>query len=522
MATVSQQDKPSNPPGSTSAKVSQATSVVKKDQNISNTTKKTVCAKYILEAKMQSYQATIKANDECVRQLREQNLSLSRNLSERKTAEERIFKQPFPNRCSDDIGYRMPGKKAEPTLNNKLDTKTKHLNEMKNTTQRYQQDLDLLWKESQRLKHESDHYPAPHNSHIKEDEERATELRTMEIQIEMTKFKCSQAVFNMRDYQKLKSLIKEESLACKRKSKNLDSLIQNYNMSLPQLQAKNNETLLANKALQIKTQQLEELYNKEEQERKLNLIAHIKKAQAATCKIVLPESEYDDRKIQILNQEVEDINKTIAEVGDATFTLEETLRNNNVEVSDDRKIVGTWVTKREQPSQLEKLKKENDKVLQKLRKQRKLLVSKLEEVDLSNSIKLDSDQQELAEHVQLLQTQQSRCSAAAVELHLHLAKFTTIQEATENLAHKLQHITLSEDTETRASTDSCGLVLELLSNCVQKLQILKDKLKGEDLATIKREMKQYSMEETLPSNSNLIKLPEQQNLDHSDIMEEDC
>ncbi|XP_035008304.1 myosin-13 [Hippoglossus stenolepis] len=493
--------------GKASKQSSRATTK-KNDENIHDTRKSTVCpsdkhSEKIRAAKMHNYHVTIKTNNDNIHQLREQNLNLAKKVSERNIAEEQNT-NPFPQRGLGGSVFRMPGKKAESTPSNDIAIKMKHLNKLKNTTRIYQQRLVQLRKESQRLKPESDHCPPPPNTHAREDEEIAMFLRTLEIQMEKTRFKCSQAVFNMRDHQKLITLIQRGSMACKCQSDHLDTEIQKYKTSLHQLQAKNNKTQLANKALQAKSQQLKELYDEEDNKRELNLIAQRKKAQEAECKFVPPESEDDDQDTHILCKNFECVTNNIAQVTKLIRTFEASLKNIKLVVgeSENQKLVGTWITKRERHSQLEKQKKENDKVLQELRKQRNLLFSKFKEIDFSYSLKRYNDQQELAE--------QSRCSAVAVELRSHLDMFTTIKERVEYLADKLQHVTLSEDRVTSASADSYELVLEQLSKCVQKLQLLKDELKGGNLAALRREMKEIndSIEKRLPSYNNRINLPE--------------
>ncbi|CAB1418053.1 unnamed protein product [Pleuronectes platessa] len=466
----------------------------------------------IRAAKRQSYHVTIKTKDETIHKLKEQNLDIAKEVSVRNIAETQNV-VPFPDREFDCTVFRIPGKKAESTASNDINIKMKHLNKLKNTTQRYQQRLVLLRKEYQRLKPENEHCPPPANFHDREDEETARFLRSLEIQMEKTGFQCSQAVFNLRDHQKLIALVQGGSMACKSRSGHLDTEIQKNKTTLHQLQAKNNKTQLANKAVQAKSQQLKELYDEEESKRELNLIAHRKKAQEAACKDVSPESDDDNQDTHILYKDFKTVTADIAQVTKLIRTFEASLKNIKLVVGESEnqdskiilstlKLVGTWIQKRERHSQLEKQKKENDIVLQGLRKQRDLLLSTFKQIDLSYSLKRYNEQQELAE--------QSRCSAVAVELRSHLDLFTTIKERIGYLADKLQHVTLSEDRVTSASADSYELVLEQLSMCVEKLQVLKDDLKGGDLAALRKEMKEIndSIEKRLPSYNNRINLPE--------------
>ncbi|XP_062248977.1 outer dynein arm-docking complex subunit 3-like [Platichthys flesus] len=457
----------------------------------------------IRAAKRQSYHVTIKTKDETIHKLKEQNLDIAKEISVRNIAETQNV-VPFPDRDFDCTVFRIPGKKAESTASNDINIKMKHLNKLKNTTQRYQQRLVLLRKEHQRLKPENEHCPPPPNFHDREEEETARFLRSLEIQMEKTGFQCSQAVFNLRDHQKLIALVQGGSMTCKSRSGHLDTEIQKNKAALHQLQAKNNKTQLANKALQAKSQQLKELYDEEENKRELNLIAHRKKAQEAARKDVSPESDDDKQDTHILYKDFKTVTANIAQVTKLIRTFEASLKNIKLVVgeSENQKLVGTLIQKRERHSQLEKQKKENDVVLHGLRKQRDLLLSEFKQIDFSYSLKLYNEQQELAE--------QSRCSAVAVELRSHLDLFTNIKERIGYLADKLQHITLSEDRVTSASADSYELVLEQLSMCVEKLQVLKDDLKGGDLAALRKEMKEIndSIEKRLPSYNTRINLPE--------------
>lgn len=166
---------------------------------------------------------------------------------------------------------------------------------------------------------------------------------------------------------------------------------------------------------------------------------------------------------------------------------------------------------------LEKLKEENEEVLQQLREQKELLNQQFQDMKYSGEAKLSSDQQVLEECEQQLQAQQRRCDASEERLDWLVKALSTVRGGLEHLSDKLQHITLSEDTVAEVSPDSDEFVVELLTQCELKLQLLHEELQGKDRAAIMKEMEEEEfynrIEGKLPAYNTRVKLPEDQNVD---------
>jgi len=117
-----------------------------------------------------------------------------------------------------------------------------------------------------------------------------------------------------------------------------------------------------------------------------------------------------------------------------------------------------------------------------------------------------------------LQAQQQRCDAAKERLDWLVKTFSTVRAGVEHLAEKLQHVTLvrnalfykgfhflslnksiivvlqcllqSEDTVSEVHPDSDEFVVELMTQCELKLQLLNKQLEGKDLAALMKEMEE--------------------------------
>lgn len=141
----------------------------------------------------------------------------------------------------------------------------------------------------------------------------------------------------------------------------------------------------------------------------------------------------------------------------------------------------------------------------------------------------------LEDQEQQLQAQQQRCDKAKERLDWLVKTLSTVRAGVEHLADKLQHITLvnttsaiktwffssflwkflpttkltsvhpsyvslqSDDIVAAVSPDSDEFIVELMTQCELKLQLLLKELEGKDLAAIMKEMEE---EEVRPSSMN--------------------
>uniref|UniRef100_A0A1A8UBU9 Coiled-coil domain containing 151 n=1 Tax=Nothobranchius furzeri TaxID=105023 RepID=A0A1A8UBU9_NOTFU len=97
----------------------------------------------------------MKKTRESILQLRQDNKRLYRKVAEAKAGDEHIIRVAFQNKgLKQDAFHNMSGKAALTAVDQKVLSKTKRLNASKHTTRTYQQRLDELKREYERIKPE--------------------------------------------------------------------------------------------------------------------------------------------------------------------------------------------------------------------------------------------------------------------------------------------------------------------------------------------------------------------------------
>ncbi|XP_040003409.1 coiled-coil domain-containing protein 151 isoform X2 [Xiphias gladius] len=428
--------------------------------------------------------------------------------------------------------YRtMSGKASLATLDHRVLSKMKRLNALKHTTQTYQRRLEELKMEYQRMKPEGSSGAQSADARTRKKEEDAMNLRALENSLEKTQFKCKEAENIMTNYLKLKSHLQEESLTFQGQLDTLEAEILKHREELQGLQVMNSAQLSKEAAmvhskrswrLKAELQQQEELFYKERKERERIIASYRKKVDE--CKA---QAEKIDRRTQRTTMQPDELSSEAqrsitgmaVEEEKAISSFEEAFRRikEATGVTDIQEVVERFISQKETHQHLEKLKGENEKVLQQLKEQKELRSQQLQDMKYSGEAKLSSDQQMLEECKQQLQAQQQRRDAAKERLDWLVKTLSTIQAGVEHLADKLQHITLSEDEVVEVSPDSDEFVLELMTQCKLKLQLLQEELQGKDLAAIMKEMEEEEfyirIEGKLPAYNTRVKFPEDQRLD---------
>ncbi|XP_054460927.1 LOW QUALITY PROTEIN: coiled-coil domain-containing protein 151 [Anoplopoma fimbria] len=473
-------------------------------------------------ASYESSQSTIKKNREAIRQLRQDNKRLCRKMAEANAGDGNVIKVAFHNRGLEKDAYRnMSGKAALTSLDQKVLSKMKRLNALKHTTQTHQRRLEELKTECQRLKPEGSSAAPSADARTRKKEEDAMNLRALENSLEKTQFKCKEAENIMINYQKLKSHLQEESLTFQGQLDNQEAEILNHREELHDMQVMNNNAQLSKEAAKVDLQQQEEMLYKERKERERIIASYRKKVEERKA-----QAEKVDRRAQRiamqpdeLSSEAQRSTRMAGEEEKAISTFEEAFRQikEATGVTDIQEIVERFISQKETHQHLETLKGENEEVLQQLKEQKELLNQQFQDMKYSGEAKLSSDQQMLEECEMQLQAQQQRCDAAKERLEWLVKALSTVRAGVEHLADKLQHITLSEDTVAEVSPDSDEFVVELLTQCELRLQLLHDELQGKDLAAILKEMDEdefyVRIEGKLPAYNTRVKLPEDQRLD---------
>ncbi|XP_028457648.1 coiled-coil domain-containing protein 151 isoform X3 [Perca flavescens] len=471
----------------------------------------------------ESSQSTIKKNRDTVRQLRQENKRLCRKLAEVNAGDENLIKVAFHNRGLEKDAYRnMSGKAALSTLDQRVLSKMKRLNALKHSTQTYQRRLEELKMEYQRMKPACSSGAPSADARARKKEEDAMKLRALENSLEKTQFKCKEAENIMTNYQKLKSHLEEESLTFHGQLDSLEAEILKHREELHNMQAMNNNAQLSKEAAKVELQQQEELLYKERKERERIIASYRKKVDERKS-----QAEKVDRRAQRTTIQPDELSseaqrstpRMAGEEEKAISSFEEAFRRikEATGVTDIQEIVERFISQKETHQHLEKLREENEKVLQQLKEQKELLNQQFQDMKYSGEAKLSSDQQMLDECEQQLQAQQQKCDAGKQRLEWLVKALGTVRAGVEHLADKLQHITLSEDAVAVVSPDSDEFVVELMTQCELKLQLLQEELHGKDLAAIMKEMEEEEfyvrIEGKLPAYNTRVKLHDDQRLD---------
>ncbi|KAG8015112.1 hypothetical protein GBF38_022414, partial [Nibea albiflora] len=433
----------------------------------------------------ESSQSTIKKNTESIRQLRQENKRLYRKLAEVNAGDENVIKLAFHNRGMEKDAYRnMSGKAALTTLEQRVLSKIKRLNALKHTTQSHERRLDELKIEYRRMKPKASGGA-----------QSADKLRALENSLEKTQFKCKEAENIMTNYQKLKSQLQEESLTFQGQLDSLEAEILKHREELHNMQAMNNDAQLSKEAAKAELQQQEELLYKERKERERIIASYRRKVEERKA-----QAEKLDKRAQRTTMQPDELSseaqrsspRVTGEEEKAISTFEEAFRRikEATNVTDIQEIAERFISQKDTHQHLEKLRDENEKALQQLKEQKELLNQQFLDMKYSGEAKLSSDQQMLEECEQQLQAQQQRCDAGEERIDWLIKTLGTTRAGVEHLADKLQHITLDDDITAEVSPDSDEFVLELMTQCELKLQLLHEELQGKDLAAIMKMMEE--------------------------------
>ncbi|XP_010732918.2 coiled-coil domain-containing protein 151 [Larimichthys crocea] len=482
----------------------------------------------------ESSQSTIKKNTESIRQLRQENKRLYRKLAEVNAGDENVIKMAFHNRGMEKDAYRnMSGKAALTTLEQRVLSKKKRLNALKHSTQSHERRLDELKIEYRRMKPEASGGAQSADARARKKEEVAMKLRALENSLEKTQFKCKEAENIMTNYQKLKSQLQEESLTFQGQLDSLEAEILKHREELHNMQVMNNDAQLSKETAKAELQHQEELLHKERKERERIIASYRRKVEERKA-----QAEKLDKRAQRTTMQPDELSsepqrsspRVAGEEEKAISTFEEAFRRikEATRVTDIQEIAERFISQKDTHQHLEKLRDENEKELQQLKEQKELLNQQFLDMKYSGEAKLSSDQQMLEECEQQLQAQQQRCDAGEERLDWLVKTLGTIRAGVEHLADKLQHITLDDDITAEVSPDSDEFVLELMTQCELKLQLLHEELQGKDLAAIMKMMEEEEfyvrIEGKLPAYNTRVKLPEDERLDlfnEEDESEED-
>ncbi|XP_060907578.1 coiled-coil domain-containing protein 151 isoform X2 [Labrus mixtus] len=481
----------------------------------------------------ESSQSTIESNRESIHQLRQDNQLLYTKLAQANAGDENVIKVAFQNRgLEKEIFRNKSGKAALTTLDHSVLSKMKRLNALKYTTQTKQRLLEELNTEYQRMKPEDSSGAQLADAQSRKKVEDSMNLRSLKNSLEKTQFKFKEAESIMASYKKVKSHLQDEALTFQGQLDSLEAEILKHREELNNMQSMNTDAQLSKEAAKMELQQQEESLHKERKERERIIASYRKKVEEHKAQA----EKLDRRRATIqpdeLSSEAQRSSPRMpGEEEKVLSTFEEAFRRikEATGVTDIQEIVERFISQKETHQRLEKLKEDNEKVLQQLQEQKELLNQQFQDMKYSGEAKLSSDQQMLEECEQQLQAQQRRCDACEERLDWLVKTLSTVRAGVEHLADKLQQITLllctqlspmsvqTEDAVAEVSPDSDEFVVELMTQCELKLQLLQEELQGKDQAASMKEMEEEEfyirIAGKLPAYNTRVKLPEDQSLD---------
>ncbi|XP_028265264.1 coiled-coil domain-containing protein 151 [Parambassis ranga] len=454
-------------------------------------------------------------------QLRQENKRLRGEVAKYSAGHKHVNTALLRTGVDKDASLNMPEKfsqEAIATLDQKTLLKIRRLNAQKHTTQTQQSYFSQLKMESQRLKPGGSRGAAD----AQKEEEAAMLLRVAENKLGKTQFKNKEAESITANYLKLISHFQNESFTYSGQMDHLEAEFLKLTEELHKLQAMNTKVQRSKDAVKAELQQLEELLHKKRKERERTIAAYRKK-------VVDDQAQADklDRKTQRTVMQPDDLSSeaqhstTVMAVEEEKVisTFEEVYRHIKeiTGVTDTQEVVERFTSCKKTHQDLDQLTEENQEVLLNLKGQKEHLNRQFEDMKYSGEAKHSSEQQILVEWEHQLQAQQQRCDGAKESLESLVKFFTTVQAGVEHLAHKLQHISLTDDIVPEVCPDSHEFVIELMTQCEMKLQLLHSELEGQDLATISKELEEdefhIRIEKNLPDYNIRVKLPDDQTLD---------
>ncbi|XP_023816364.1 myosin-10 [Oryzias latipes] len=428
----------------------------------------------------QNSEATIKKSPETTCQQREESRRRSRKLTAAQTEGDPMRSMALTDK---ETCIRMQGKATHATLQQQVFSKTKRLNSLKHTTKTLQQRLDELKTEHERLKQQRS----------SEAEEDAVTLRRLENSLETPRLKLRLAQSIMASTQKLINHFQDQSLTHEGQLDALETEILKERGKLQKLQIRKRNAQLLKDGCQAEQQQQEQedqLLLKDLKETEQRLENYIKKLEDVNGKAEKTEKKLQPDEMSIEAQDsssssLADEEKTVASAYEEAFRLIKDCTG----ITDVEDLVECFVSQRDTLNTLESLMMKEKKEELELAEQLTLLEKELEEVKHQGAALLFSEEEHQEERRRQLEALQQRCDVTKRRLDSLEITLSTARNGVECLAQKLQHIELSEQTANEVPPDSPEFILELLTTCTRKLQLLYEQLEGKDLDAIMKEMK---------------------------------
>lgn len=468
-------------------------------------------------------QWNIKKNQETINQLHEENRVLQLQLRDLLQGEEKVVQAVIREWKSEKPYLKnRTGQQALEHLDNRLSEKVKQRNAL-----RHQLGLRQKWLEELQLQH------SLRELEMEEVQDSNTEmaktLRNLENRLAKARMKAEEAEHITSVYLQLKAYLQGESLHFENRLDSMEAEAVKAKHELEELRVVNQEALNTQNIAKNQLQYLEETvfrerknrehyvteFKKLAEERKLQNERMERKTQREHVLLQSEDTIQDNRKAKEeelqLRWSMYQMEMLFGKVKDATG------------VAETHAVVRRFLAQSDTFTQLEMLKNENMELLQGLKQEKQQLQQELEDHKYSGEAMLVSEQRLQAELQSSLNAEQQRKAEAQAQLEQATRAMQTLREGLEQLAGKLDHLTMGSQVPEKDPQEAGGsaekeldrkasdYMPKLLGLVEEKLMTLQAQFDNQDIPEMLRHIANrefYSnLEGKLPVHNTRITFP---------------
>ncbi|XP_027990526.1 outer dynein arm-docking complex subunit 3 [Eptesicus fuscus] len=468
-------------------------------------------------------QWNIKKNQETINQLHEENRVLQLQLRDLLQGEEKVVQAVIREWKSEKPYLKnRTGQQALEHLDHRLSEKVKQRNAL-----RHQLGLRQKWLEELQLQH------SLRELEMEEVQDSNTEmaktLRNLENRLAKARMKAEEAEHITSVYLQLKAYLQGESLHFENRLDSMEADTVKAKHELEELRVVNQEALNTQNIAKNQLQYLEETvfrerknrehyvteFKKLAEERKLQNERMERKTQREHVLLQSEDTIQDNRKAKEeelqLRWSMYQMEMLFGKVKDATG------------VAETHAVVRRFLAQSDTFTQLEMLKNENMELLQGLKQEKQQLQQELEDHKYSGEAMLVSEQRLQAELQSSLNAEQQRKAEAQAQLEQATRAMQTLREGLEQLAGKLDHLTMGSQVPEKDPQEAGGsaekeldrkasdYMPKLLGLVEEKLMTLQAQFDNQDVPEMLRHIANrefYSnLEGKLPAHNTRITFP---------------
>ncbi|XP_075433648.1 LOW QUALITY PROTEIN: outer dynein arm-docking complex subunit 3 [Ascaphus truei] len=467
----------------------------------------------------ESLQWTIKKNKESILWLRQENKKLHQKLADVLTGDEKVIQEAFQNRAVERAAMRSKsGQTAIQLVDQKLCDKMKRLNALRHRAdvrRRRLAELQSQCKQREPGAQEGTSQEAQIEAAEQEEIPHQT-IRVLENRLEKAQLKLQESEHIHSVYLQLKEHMQEESLTFQSQLDLLEAEILHQKHELSELHTMNRDAMISRDVARAELQRQEDQVYKERRERERVLQSY--RAQAEERRENAERAERRAQRVALQGEEVPSDTQVSAgqEEERVIRTFQEAFSRikEATGVTDTQEVVRRFIAQGDTHRHLEQLKSENERTLVRLKEEKEALQEAFQGMKYSGDTRLSRGQQVLEQLRSHLLEEEKRRDKAKEEQE-RLSRFlSTAKSGVEQLASKVQHVTVPK-SRFPAAPDLFLLsdenILDLLSVTEEKLQKLLEELGVQDLGDALKQMEeeefQASIEGRLPAYNVRITLP---------------